>query len=352
MRYGHIVSAFYARPWAILPETLAIMQELLAFRVQGGRLSADEIQARLEAVGPRQRETAQARPGIAVIPLYGMIAPRASTLAETSTGGTGLDTFMGAFRSAMADPEVGSILIDIDSPGGQVGGLTEAAAEIRAARDQKPITAFANVAIGAASAAYWLGAQASEIVASPSSQVGSIGIRGTHEDMSAFYEQKGIKHTMIAAGKYKTEGSPYGPLSEETLAHAQSEVDAYYEMFLADVAKGRQVAVSLVRSDFGEGRMLLAKDALKAGMIDRIDTLGGAIARIAKTMPRQTAAALVGPGWTALDLEPATINGTTTITTTISAEVTDPEAPVVEPADAAGFAFELELRRRRAAARA
>jgi signal peptide peptidase SppA len=268
-------------------------------------------------------------------------------LEETSTGGTGLDAFMGAFRSAMVNPEVGAILIDIDSPGGQVGGVPEAAAEIRAARDQKPITAFANVGIGAASAAYYIGAQAGEFVASPSAEVGSIGVRGVHEDMSGFFEQKGIKHTIISAGKYKTEGSPYGPMTEEGLAYYQRTVDHYYEMFLADVAKGRQVAVSLVRSDFGEGRMLLAKDALKAGMIDRIDTLGGAIARIAKTMPRQAAAALVGPGWTALDLEPGTISGTTTI----SAEVTDPEAPVVEPADAASFAFELELRRRRAAAR-
>lgn len=279
MRYSHIASLVFGRPWMILPETLDTIVELLAFRMDGGHLTAEEIDTRLAAAGsPRQRQAAAAGPGVAVLQLYGVIAPKAALLEDTSSGGTGLDTFMRAFRTAMADPEVGSIVLDVDSPGGQVGGIPEAAAEIRAARDTKPITTVVNNGI-AGSAAYYLGSQAGEIVASPSSEVGSIGVRMAHEDRSGFYEQKGVRTTLISAGKYKDEGNPYGPLSEEGLAYAQAQVDTIYEGFLADVAKGRHVPVGTVREDFGQGRMLLARDALKAGMIDRIDTLDGVLRR-------------------------------------------------------------------------
>ena len=203
---------------------------------------------------------------------------------------------MGAFRSALADPDIGSIIIDIDSPGGQVDGLTEAAAEIRAGREQKPVITVASTA---ASAAYWLGSQASEFVVTPSGWVGSIGVRSAHEDMSGYYEQKGIKVTEISAGKYKTEGSPFGPLTEETRAYFQGIVDGHNAMFLADIAKGRNVPIETVRSGYGEGRMLLAKDAKKAGMVDRIDTLDGVIRReLARpAVAKRPVAAMLGREW-------------------------------------------------------
>jgi signal peptide peptidase SppA len=292
MRYGHIIEAVYGKPWAIRPEILAVIVDMLHFRVEGGRLTPDEITARIDAAGPRNRQPAQAGEGVALLQLYGIIAPRASMLEETSTGGTGLDQFMGAFRAAMTDPEIGSIVIDIDSPGGQVDGVPEAAAEIRAARELKRIVAIANST--AASAAYYLGAQAGEFVSTPSGWVGSIGVRSAHEDLSGFYEQKGVKITQITAGKYKGEGSPYGPLTEETRAYMQTIVDGYYAMFLADVAKGRNVPLATVRGGFGEGRMLLAKDAKAEGMIDRIDTLDSVIRRELSRPAVARPAALVG----------------------------------------------------------
>lgn len=268
MRYGHIFAAVFGRPWAIRPDVLDIISEAVLFRVAGGRLTAEEIEARIEAAGPRSRAAAPATPGVAIIPLHGIIAPRAAMFEETSTGGTGLDTFMRAFRAAMADPDVSSIVLDIDSPGGQVDGVPEAAAEIRAARDRKPIVAVANYM--AASAAYYLGSQAGQFVASPSAEVGSIGVRMAHEDVSGMMEQRGIKITQISAGRYKTEGSPYAPLGDEAIAYNQGQVDAYYAMFLDDVARGRRVTVEKVTADFGQGRMLMARDALRAGMVDRV----------------------------------------------------------------------------------
>ena len=344
MRYGHIIEAVYGKPWAIRPEILAVIVNMLHFRVEGGRLTPDEISARIDAAGPRSRQPAQGGEGVAVLQLYGIIAPRASLLAETSTGGTGLDAFMGAFRAAMADPEIGSIVMDIDSPGGQVDGVPEAAAEIRAARDSKPIIAVANAT--AASAALYIGAQASELVSTPSGWVGSIGVRSAHEDMSGFYEQKGIKVTQVTSGKYKGEGSPYEPLSDETRAYMQTITDGYYAMFLADMAEGRNVPIETVRSDFGEGRMLLAKDAKRVGLIDRIDTLDGVIRReLSRPATAKRPAAVLGPQWAALETE-ADGSGAT-----ITMEADPPASD--EPTDAAraAFEFEVEMRRRRIAGR-
>jgi len=335
MKYGRIIEAVYGKPWAIRPEILAVIVDMLHFRAEGGRLTPEEVTARIDAAGPRNRQPVQGGDGVAVLQLYGIIAPRASLLAETSTGGTGLDAFMGAFRSAMADPDIGSIVIDIDSPGGQVDGLTEAAAEIRAARDQKPITSVASMA---ASAAYWIGSQASEFVVSPSGWVGSIGIRSAHEDLSGFYEQKGVKITQITSGKYKGEGSPYEPLTDETRAYMQSIADGYYAMFLADVAKGRNVPLATVRDGYGEGRMLLAKDAKAEGMIDRIDTLDGVLRReLSRPAGAKRPATLaLGPEWAGeaeavMDPPETLVDGWTD--------------PPEEAADT--FAFEMELRRRK-----
>jgi signal peptide peptidase SppA len=175
----------------------------------------------------------------------------------------------------------------VDSPGGVTDLVPETAAEIRAARERKPITAVANTM--AASAAYWLASQASEVVVTPSGWLGSIGVYMLHVDWSGNNAQIGVKPTYISAGKYKTEGNPEEPLSESAREHMQEDVDRFYSMFLSDVALGRGVDVETVRADFGEGRVLLAEPSLQAGMADRVETFEDAVARLQATPPRSGA---------------------------------------------------------------
>lgn len=190
-----------------------------------------------------------------------------------------LDTFKRSFRDALSNPEVGAIVIDVDSPGGVVDFIPETAAEIRAARGQKPIVAVANTL--AASAAYWLASQADEISVTPSGEAGSIGVYAAHRDLSGALEMAGIKNTLIHAGKFKVEGNPFEPLTDEARAHIQEDVDAFYSMFTADVARGRGVKQTEVADGYGEGRVLNAKDAVRAGLADRVETLSEAVARLA-----------------------------------------------------------------------
>jgi capsid assembly protease len=224
---------------------------------------------------------------IAVLPLQGTISHRMGLMQQMS-GGTSTEQFTGWLRAALNDPQVKSIIMDIDSPGGTVTGVQELADEIYQGRQQKPIIAVANGM--AASAAYYLGSQASELAVSPSGEVGSIGVFAAHEDVSQMLEQAGVKTTFVSAGKYKVEGNPYEALSSEARDAMQAKVDAYYQQFVNAVARGRNTSAAQVESDMGQGRMLMAGPARKAGMVDRVATLDQTLKRLgarskAKVLP-------------------------------------------------------------------
>jgi signal peptide peptidase SppA len=184
-------------------------------------------------------------------------------------------------RQLAMDETVGTILIDVDSPGGTVAGIPEAAQEVFNARATKRIVAIANSKM--ASAAYWIASQAHELVAIPSAfegVIGSIGVFTAHRNLAAALEKEGVSITMISAGPHKLDGNPLGPLSDERRAELQAMVDATYARFVKDVARGRGVKAADVKAGFGQGRGLSAVDALAAGMIDRIATMEETIARL------------------------------------------------------------------------
>jgi signal peptide peptidase SppA len=274
-RYPQVIRAIRETPLALLASKWVEIREVLAMRANGDRFSDEEIKARIGS-GPATKDVYMAG-STAVIPVYGVIAPRADMFTEMS-GGSAVQRLSSAFDEALADESVDSILLDIDSPGGSVDLIPEFAAQIQAARGQKPIVAVANTL--AASAAYWIGSQADEFVASPSAQVGSIGVFAAHEDVSKMMEALGVDTTLVSAGKYKTEGNPFAPLSEEGRAAIQARVDDAYGMFAADVAKGRGVSVDAVKSGYGQGRVLPAKQALSDGMVDRVGTYDDVVRRL------------------------------------------------------------------------
>ena len=253
-------------PWAMLPEAL------MEHRRRASSPLAASYAPVAAADAPPQRGG-----GIAIIPVRGMITPR-SGMMTMLFGGTSTETLGLQVRAMVADDSIGTIVLDIDSPGGMVAGVTELAATLRAARAVKPLIAIANNM--AASAAYWIGSQATEFVATPSAMVGSIGVLMEHEDDSGLLAQAGIAVTLISAGRYKTLGNPYEPLSDDARAEIQALVDGAYGMFVADVAAGRGVKANAVRSGYGEGRVLTPAAALEAGMVDRIATLAEVIDRL------------------------------------------------------------------------
>lgn len=292
MLYERVIAYVRSQPWAILPSYLRTMQEILTLRASGIRLSEDEIRSRIEAARAArgQRTEAPQQTSIGVVRVWGVISHRAAQVDDISgPSGSSAETLTDQIHALAAEPAIGAIVLDVDSPGGSVFGVPELADEIRSARAKKPIIAVANAM--AASAAYWIASQATEFVVTPSGQVGSIGVYTMHEDWSENLKKDGIGVSLIKAGKYKIEANPFAPLDDEARAALQKEVDAYYAMFTKAVAKGRGVDVEIVRSGFGEGRMANAKDAVAMGMADRIATLDEVIGElVAGQLPSGTRA--------------------------------------------------------------
>lgn len=242
----------------------------------------DEGPAPVMAAGARA--TGNRQGSIAVVRVFGTIVQRASQLGPCE-GGTGTEDIGAALQSALSDETVSQILIQYDTPGGSVFGVSELGDMIRSARAQKPIVGIADSM--AASAGYWLLSQCSEAYCTPGGMVGSIGVYGAHQDISKALENEGVNITLVSAGKYKTEGAPNSPLSDEARGAMQQSIDGYYSMFTSAVAKGRGVPVEQVRTGMGEGRCLSASDALKANMIDGVMTFGDVVKKMARAQQSQ-----------------------------------------------------------------
>ena len=227
-----------------------------------------------------------AAPGsIALMRLHGSVTPR---------GSSGMEGFRSRLAAARDNADVGAAIVDTDSPGGTVAGTAEAAQAIADFAAVKPIIAYVDTL--AASAAYWAISQCSQIWMTPSAEVGSIGVRAMHADISKMMGDMGVNITEVASSDspHKTEMTPFAPLSEEAQAHLQARADAEHQNFMRTVAQGRNVSLDKVRSDFGKGRTVSAQQAVQLGMADRIGTLGDAIASLrtkAGSVRRRTAMA-------------------------------------------------------------
>jgi signal peptide peptidase SppA len=278
-----LIAEFLATPWALMPERLNAVAAVLA-RWSNNTPANDEVMQRIAAdrsarEARRQSNQGNGGGGIAVLPLYGVVTQRGNMVDDVSgPGSVSTQQFAASLRQALTDESVSQILIDIDSPGGSVYGVAELADEVISARAQKPVIAIANSL--AASAAYWIGACASEFYVTPGGEVGSIGVWQAHQDYSKAMVEAGVKTTLISAGKFKVEGNPYTPLDEDAQAFMQSRVDDYYAAFTKAVAKGRGVAIAQVRDGMGQGRVLGAEAALASNMVDGIASLDDVVRKM------------------------------------------------------------------------
>src|SRR5512139_412565 len=278
-----LIQTIAGRPWAIQAEIALHVRGLLAKQGIAGLRELAALKQEIHGFDPQAaagRATPSAPTSIAVIPIVGTLTQRAQMVGSAETRST--QEIAAQVLAAAADPTVGSILLEVDSPGGEVFGVPEAFASIRTAAASKPIVSIANSV--AASAGLYLASAASEFWVTPSGQVGSVGVYSLHVDQSKALDQMGEAWEFIVASKspYKVEGNPTGPLTDEARRHQQAMVDGYMDMFVRDLAKARGLSEKRVVSDFGGGRMLNPTEALAAGMVDRIGTFEEAIQRAAQ----------------------------------------------------------------------
>ena len=213
--------------------------------------------------------------GIAVISVSGTLVKKASWM-DAESGLQSYEMIRGMVADARDDPGIRGILLDVDSPGGEVGGLFDLADEVHAAREQKPVYAIANDE--AFSAAYALASSAQRLFLTRTGGVGSIGVIAVHMDQSGWDEKMGRKYTAIYAGARKNDFSTHMPLSDGARENLQGEVDRLYEMFVASVAHNRGISPALVRKT--DAGLYWGEKAISAGLADQIGSFDDALAAV------------------------------------------------------------------------
>lgn len=207
--------------------------------------------------------TVAGRPEVAVVPIYGILAKNASWMEETCYGITDINAIAHAIAQAAAAKEIGTIVLDLGTPGGQTTGIPELAGLVRAARSKgKTVYAFSDELC--ASAGYWIGSQAKEFYATQSSTIGSIGTYLAFLDESLRMQLQGVRLEFFGAGEHKGMGLPGKPLSQADRDLLQARVDEINGWFLAAVRSARPK----VSQDTMQGQVFSGVQAEQRGLID------------------------------------------------------------------------------------
>jgi signal peptide peptidase SppA len=291
-RFPHLAQRIFNTPLLIHP----IKAEIITAAIEG-RLGVAEIshggqppelfmmgQAPMDVRelfgNPAEGKVYSVEEGIAIIPVEGTLVQKLGFLQPFS-GMTGYDGLRECFLDALQDPDIRAIVLQIDSPGGEVPGSFTLADTIYAARGTKPIWAILDE--GAYSAAYLLASAADRIVAPCTGGAGSIGVIAMFADLSVALSNAGIRINIIQFGARKSDGNDFEPLPRDARANFQAQIDALGEMFVETVARNRGITANAVRDT--EAATFLAADAEKLGLVDAVMSPDAAFAELLASLP-------------------------------------------------------------------
>ena len=265
--------------WAVEPDTLGRMVEIIDRHVSGVKLTGEQIEA---AIGSKDIKADGHEDGefmfdnetsTAIIPVSGVIAKHSRMVNGISTPrGTSIETLSRQLAEAVDDSHVESILLHIESPGGSIAGLMDFADDVFEASKVKPVVAFADDL--ACSAAYWIGSQASQFFANKSAFVGSIGVYSLLMDSSKMFDKAGVKMHIVRSGANKGVGVQGIKITDKQVGVVQGLIDANFELFLAAITRGRGAngpGEKQLRK-LADGRVFVAAEAKNNKLIDGIAT--------------------------------------------------------------------------------
>lgn len=284
-KFAHVAGRLFNAPLMLRPEKAEMLCAALVDRlgiakldtIDGRSLGAAQLrQMAMEDDGwyskPKTaRDMYEVRRGVATIAVSGTTVHKLGGV-EPYSGMVGYDCLDRIICDALGNEDVGAIMLDIDSPGGEVSGCFDFARKLRGmaakAGGAKPIVAFANEM--ACSAAYAIAASCDAIMTTNTGITGSIGVWTMLVDMTKGLQKGGIDVTMIRAGERKARGGPYEVADAETFDKLQAWVDETWDIFAAHVAEGRPISKQQV-FDL-EGDWFTGQDAIDLGLVDAVDT--------------------------------------------------------------------------------
>lgn len=270
----HMAARLFGAPLMIHRPKLEVILAVLGPRIglAQSAVPSDAIPSRSAPAGAT---------GIAVLPIYGTLVRRTIGL-EAESGMASYQGLATMLDAAVADPNVAAILLDIDSAGGESGGVFDLADRVAAAAKRKPIWALANDM--AFSAAYAIGSAASRFIVTRTGGVGSIGVIAMHADQSVKDAKDGVRYTTVFAGARKNDLNPHEPISDEAHAFLKNEVERVYSLFVETVARNRGVSADAVRAT--EASIFYGADAVAAGLADAVGTFDDVLAEFTQSLSK------------------------------------------------------------------
>lgn len=279
-QYVHVSQRVFNTPLLVLPHVAETVGAYVRTRMEGVRPDANRFVGR-PAVGPTGEWSGYRREGSAgIVSITGELVNRGAWLGASS-GLTSYEGILQQVRAAASDGEVESILLDINSPGGEAFGMSDTAREIRKAAGAKKVVAVINSV--AASAAYGLATAANEIVITESGIAGSIGVVMVHFDRTGQASREGVKATVITNtdGHDKARGHPFAALSADDVAFMRTRADRIMDGFVKLVVDHRpKLSGKAVRSQ--RANTFIGEDAIRAGLADRVGTFDQVLDQVAR----------------------------------------------------------------------
>lgn len=259
---SRVLHAIEETPWLSTPSALRMVMD-----VANRETDVEAVAAKIGRPLDNTR-TVEMRGNIAIIPVTGTIVRYSSFFTEIC-GGVSTEALARDLQTALSDNSVETIVFNIDSPGGEASGIAELGDMIVAAREKKKIVAYVDDM--AASAGYWIASAASAIYASKTAMVGSIGVVFTLREKTG----SGIEIVSNVSPRKRPDIS-----TAEGISQIQAWADKLGDIFVDSVALNRGVSSDTVLEKFGQGDMLVGREALKAGMVDSITTFEALIAKL------------------------------------------------------------------------
>ncbi|QCY20796.1 S49 family peptidase [Morganella morganii subsp. morganii] len=265
MNLPHLAQKLFNTPLAIHPQKAEVIVSSLTERLGITQIRSTMMEDDDEYFSRKARKDSgyDVLEGIAIIPVYGTLVQKLGTLRPYS-GMTGYDGIRRVFLTAVNDPEVKGICLDIDSPGGEVAGCFDLVDLIYAERGKKPIHAILSE--NAFSAAYAIASAADKIYVPRTGGVGSVGVIVIHCDWSQRIKDDGLKVSIITYGNRKAESNPYVALSDEAKAAIQHDVDEMGRLFVSTVSRNRGLSETVIRNT--QAACYLAAEGVQMGLAD------------------------------------------------------------------------------------
>jgi protease IV len=235
--------------------------------------------ARLGEPMPRFREVLVERDGratgpkIALIPLRGVIS---STLSG-QLGDSMVDDLRYALDQAREDDDVKAIVLEIDSPGGEVTASDVIYNAVVRAREKKPVVV--HMGSLAASGGYYVACGGRYIIANDTTITGSIGVIIQTLNYQELFNKIGLSAVIFKSGEFKDMLNGARPITPEEREYVQGFVMGTYDKFLGIVARERNLSPDVLRNTVADGRILAGRDALQHKLIDGIGQIEDAFAK-------------------------------------------------------------------------